>query len=159
MEEQQMYIEMMQRSLKNKIYALDQLIGLSKIQQQMMKDGMEDADEFDKIIEQKNLMLDEIDKADNGFEQMYSKVGEALKHNKEAYREQIEDMQKMIQELTEKGVSLQALEKNNKELLGQMMLSERRKIGDFHQSNRIAGLYHNSMTRQQSGQSYFLNKS
>ena len=118
-----------------------------------------DADSFDVTIDEKQKMLDELAKLDDGFMDMYGKVKEALTSNGSDYAAEIGKAKEYIKRQTDLSVELQALEEKNRTKLAIRLSQGRQKVKDFRASSKTAAAYYKNMTnRHQEGDSYFLDR-
>lgn len=153
------YINVLIDTLQKKKKVLEQIILATEQQKFLMQQDSFDETQFMQMMEQKDNLLKELEKLDNGFEQIYERVGLALKHNKELYKEEIISAQQLIQDIMDMSVSIQALEEQNKQRFPVCMTAKRGKIRNFKTSNRAAANYYRNMPNiHQSGQSYFMDQ-
>ena len=118
-----------------------------------------DADAFDATIDEKQKMLDELAKLDDGFMDVYSKVKETLTSNGSDYSGEIGKAKDYIKRQTDLSVELQALEEKNRTKLAIRLSQGRQKVKDFRTSSKTAAAYYKNMTnRHQEGDSYFLDR-
>ena len=153
------YINVLIDTLQKKKKVLEQIILATEQQKFLMQQDSFDETQFMQMMEQKDNLLKELEKLDNGFEQIYERVGLALKHNKELYKEEIISAQQLIQDIMDMSVSIQALEEQNKQRFPACMKEKRGKIRNFKLGNRAATNYYKNMPNiHQIGQSYFMDQ-
>lgn len=150
------YLSLLEDSLTKKNWILDQILNLTQEQEQLIKKEDMDGDKFDKTIEEKEPLINKVVDLNNGFEKIYDRIKEELISNKDKYYEEIQSLQGLIQELTDKGVRLQALEKKNKINLEAYLRTKRKDIKDFKLSNKTVSNYYKNMANQDG--SYFFDK-
>lgn len=102
------YINIMLQSLQKKLRVLDSIIQINKRQKEELENQSLDPDDFDKTVEEKSELIEQLELLDNGFEKLYEKVREELQVNKEEYKDEILQMQNDIRLLTEKSMEIQA---------------------------------------------------
>ena len=118
-----------------------------------------DVDGFDRIVEKKYELLNEMQELDNGFDSVYKKIGKMLADNKEMYKSEILQMQNLIRTITNIGMELESLEQKNKTKFNTYIRNKRHAINDFKQSNRVATSYYQNMSNQHRvWQSHFLDQ-
>ena len=105
--EKSQYIPIMIQSLKKKNQILDVIIGLNQQQRDELEDPGLDPDDFDLTVEKKAKQIEELEALDVGFQELFERVREELTGNREAYREEIAQMQELIRSLTEKSADIQ----------------------------------------------------
>lgn len=152
------YMDMLVDCLEKKNQILDNLIVLNKKQTALIQDEEFSLSEFDKCVEEKGILIDNILKLDSGFEGLYNKVGKTVADNPSAYKEQLARMQKLITEVTEKSVSIQAEEERNKAMIEKRFSRERNRIKSGRSQSKVAMDYYNSMNKLNHVDSQFWDK-
>lgn len=152
------YMDMLVDCLEKKNQILDNLIVLNKKQTALIQDEEFSLSEFDKCVEEKGILIDNILKLDSGFEGLYNKVGKTVADNPSAYKEQLGRMQKLITEVTEKSVSIQAEEERNKAMIEKRFSRERNRIKSGRSQSKVAMDYYNSMNKLNHIDSQFWDK-
>ena len=152
------YMDMLVECLEKKNQILDSLTVLNKKQTELIQDENFSLGEFDKCVEEKGILIDNILKLDSGFEGLYNKVGKTVAENPSAYKVQLSKMQKLITEITEKSVSLQAEEERNKSLIETRFSREKSRIKSGRSQSRVAMDYYNNMNKLNHIDSQFWDK-
>lgn len=152
------YIRMMLDVLTKKEAHLSKLLEFTTEQETLLKDSKFDETAFMKLVEKKDGILKRIEEFDQGFQSIYNRVGEALKDNKDQYKEQILQMQGLITKVTDIGVKISALEQKNKGLLQQRLQEKKQGIRQFRVGKKTADKYYKNMIKMQTGASYFFDK-
>lgn len=145
--EKNTYIPIMIQSLKKKNQILDVIIQLNQRQRDELENPGLDPDDFDKTVEEKDVQIQKLDTLDTGFQELFEKVREELNDNREAYREEIAQMQKYIRSLMEKSASIQVQEAHNKALMQQKFAAVRRQIKEVRQSQKVVNQYYRNMMK------------
>ena len=109
------YIRMMIDILHKKEVQLTKLLELTNAQEQLLKEDTLEEEAFDEIIAKKEEHLRRIEETDNGFQSIYNRVENEMKNNKDLYKDQILEMQKLITKVTGLGVKLSAMEEKNRD--------------------------------------------
>lgn len=143
--QEQTYIEIMQQSLKKKIEILDKIISLDEQQKEQLENPTSTVDEFDKTVEAKAKLIEQLDQLDSGFEKLYARVQEELAVHKEDHAASIRNMQDCIRQITDKSVEIQAQEARNKELMTKKFSSMRQKAKNVRKNSKIANQYYRNM--------------
>ena len=112
----QTYIDIMIQSLDRKLQVLNQIIEVNIRQGNILEDKEASVEEFDKTVEEKAELIEQMQQLDSGFEKLYARVEEELKSNKEDHAEEIKMMQSRIRSITDKSMEIQAQEARNKDL-------------------------------------------
>ena len=141
------YMDSLEDGLKVKSQILDELYSLSVKQKELLQEDKIDWDEFDRLVDEKSVHVAKVNKLDEGFEIVFAKVKEEVIPNKALYKEQIEKMQLLIKEVTEKSTGLMALEQRNKKLVEDSFDGEKRRLASGRVTNKVASGYYNSMNK------------
>ena len=95
------YLSVLEDSLKKKLQILDELTDYTTQQQELLKVEELDYEAFDRLVDQKEPLIQRIMELDQGFETVYDRIKEQLLGNKEQYAAQIRALQSLIGELTD----------------------------------------------------------
>lgn len=133
------------QSLEKKSLLLDKMIQQNSIQEEILKADDLDMDAFDEAINKQGSYLEELDRLDQGFEAVYDRVRQELIQDKERYRAEIIRMKELIQQITDKIVTLNAGNMRNKVLAENQFKKKRISIGTGASKNKAARNYYNNM--------------
>lgn len=139
------YLSVLEDSLKKKLQILDELTDYTMQQQELLKVEELDYEAFDRLVDQKDPLIQRIIELDQGFETVYDRIKEQLLGNKEQYAAQIKALQSLIGELTDKSVKLQTMEQRNKSAIEQQFRRSREKIRKGRQNKQAALNYYKNM--------------
>lgn len=139
------YLSVLEDSLKKKLQILDELTDYTTQQQELLKVEELDYEAFDRLVDQKDPLIQRIMELDQGFETVYDRIKEQLLGNKEQYAAQIRALQSLIGELTDKSVKLQTMEQRNKFAIEQQFRKSREKIRQGRQNKQAALNYYKNM--------------
>lgn len=139
------YLIILLESLKKKDSVLGEILRISQRQNVILSSVPVDFEEFDRCVDDKDICIEQIVKLDAGFETLYQNVGIELREQKHKYASEIKELQKWIQAVTEKSVSIEALEKRNKALVEETLQKRRREMGDGKRSVKAAMTYYRNM--------------
>lgn len=139
------YLSVLEDSLKKKLQILDELTDYTMQQQELLKVEELDYEAFDRLVDQKDPLIQRIMELDQGFETVYDRIKEQLLGNKEQYAAQIRALQSLIGELTDKSVKLQTMEQRNKSAVEQQFRKSREKIRQGRQNKQAALNYYKNM--------------
>jgi FlgN protein. len=152
------YIHILTDTLVKKCTVLDDLIQITKLQDEYIGETPLVMDKFDQTLAEKESFIDKLNQLDAGFEKIYEHVREELSENPIAHKEQIKNLQELINLVTQKSTSLQSLELKNKHKLEIYFSNRKKDIKNFKVSNRTASNYYKNMTNTYQADSYFLDK-
>lgn len=141
------YIDILLRDLKKKNQVLDTIIFANQEQKELLEDPNLDPDDFDAIVEKKAKLIDELDKLDEGFEQVYQRIKEELQENKAKYAMQIKELQGYIRQLTDKSATIQAQEQRNKEAMQKKFSEVKKQVREVRASQKVVNQYYRNMMK------------
>ncbi|MFG6329453.1 MAG: hypothetical protein K1W06_08300 [Lachnospiraceae bacterium] len=151
------YISVLHGSLRKKLELIKELLELTKEQSMILSKEDIDADHFERVVEKKEIKINEVLDIDKGFQSLFDKVSGIIKDNPQPYRQQILEMQNFIRAITDMGVEIENLEYKNREKFKNLILLKRNSIKDFKVSNKTAVSYYKNMSNQhREWQSYFV---
>lgn len=152
------YVDVLLTSLRKKVSILEQLETVVMDQERALKNKNVDIEELDQLDIKKGELLEELNDADEGFEQVYERVKEEIANQKYQYEAQIKEMQQLIKVITDLTVKLQAQEVRNKQWAEIYFQSKKNEVRIFRKGSKSTVKYTNNMANRQMGQSYFLDK-
>ena len=132
-------------SLEKKIAVLDEICEKDKEQEALLKDEGFSFEAFDKIVEEKSVLIFKLNKLDEGFDSVYAEVKEELNKNLVLYKKEIERMQSLISDITDRSTKIQAEEARNKALLEGIFKNERKKIKEQRSTVNAVNSYTQAM--------------
>lgn len=139
------YLDILEESLHKKIDVLDRIAEYNAGQTEIFSAEQAQLDDFDRYAEEKERLIQELNRLDEGFETLFANIKEELTSNKEQYAEQIGRLQQLITVLTEKSVGVQAQEARNKELVEAYFRKAREEIRTGRKTSKAAYDYYKSM--------------
>lgn len=153
------YVSVLHDSLRDKCNILQEILKLTQRQEQILGKEEMNFDDFDAVMQDKEVLIQRMQDLDQGFQNLFDSIGTVLKENPERYKTQILEMQNYIRTITDCSVKIQALEQKNKEKFTASVAKKRREIRDFKVSNKTAVSYYQNMANQHhEWQSYFVDK-
>lgn len=157
--ENSVYVNMMLDALRRKEKILSELYEITREQEKMLKQEELDEEAFLSTLDRKGVQIDDLNEIDEGFDALFKKVEREVQLHKEAYKDSILEMQKLIRSASEKGMQIQALEAQNSEHLKVFLASQRKKVREFHVNNKMASNYYQNMANiHKPDQSYYFNE-
>lgn len=153
------YISALQESLQKKLEVLSDLLKLTNEQEKILAEREPDMDRFDRIISEKDKLLQNMETLDRGFESLFAKIGSTIRDNKYQYQQQIVEMQNLIRSITDTGLQIEGQEHRNKTAFQNYLTGARREIREFTSNNQAANAYYHNMANQhRAWQSYFVDQ-
>lgn len=157
--ENRVYVDMMVDSLERKKRILSLLLAQTREQESLLRDEEMDPDRFREIVDEKEEQIDELNKLDEGFDRLFQSVEREIQSNRALYKTQIQKMQKLIGEVSEMGIQIQALEHQNSGHFKVYLANQRKNIREFHLNNKTASSYYQNMANVHKPEdSYFFNQ-
>lgn len=141
------YLQILIESLEKKITVLDKVIELDRQQAEISAHQPMDMEAYDKTVDEKGELIDEINRLDEGFSSTFELIGDEVKNNPDKYREQVENLQNLIREAVDKGVTIEAQEKRNRAALENVFRMRRNEIKQMKRSSVAATKYYKAMSR------------
>lgn len=144
---QDTYIEIMIQSLNKKMQVLDAIIEQNRIQKEVLEDAKAPVEEFDKTVEEKTRLIEQMQQLDSGFEKLFERVQEELKGRKEDYADAIRTMQSCIRRITDKSMEIQAQEARNKDLMVRKFAFVKDTAKSVRTNAKVANQYYKNMMK------------
>lgn len=152
------YLELMKDSLIKKDKVLSTVIELTKGQEILLGEAEFDAEAFDELINKKSLLIEEINKLDEGFELTYKRIADKVKENPAVYREGIEKLQELIRLLVDKGVEIETAERRNQVKFDMKVSKSRDKIRNYNLNSSAVTKYYSNMSGNTIENTYFMDQ-
>lgn len=150
------YMSMLIASQEKKLELLERAIELDKEQEEIITGEKPDMGALDANIDAKGALVGELDRLDDGFEALYSKVRDELINNKDAHKEEIRILQELIKKITEKIAEVEAIEARSKVNFESFMKKRRHAIKGNKSSVKAANVYAVNMRKMNKIDSVFL---
>lgn len=141
------YVEIMIQSLNKKLLVLDKIIEANGIQKEILEDDRAGIEEFDKIVEEKAKLIEQMQQLDSGFEKLFDRVKEELQNHKEDYATEIKTMQSCIRQITDKSMEIQAEEARNKDLMVRKFAFVKDTAKSMRTNSKVASQYYKNMMK------------
>ncbi len=141
------YLNVLKDSLVKKEKLLIDLQANSEEQEKLVKESDVDWGEFSRIADEKEVLIDEIMKLDDGFETLFARIKDGLEENKDKYRDIIIEIKSLVKSVTEKSANLQATELRNKTLIETAFSNTRKEIRQSKLGQKAAADYYNKMNK------------
>ena len=151
------YLQMLIEATEKKNRTLDKVLDLSVRQDRLLDDPEMNLDGFRKIADEKGGLIDELNKLDEGFEDVYfDRVRDQLQKDSSGYAVQVTRLKQLIRDVTDKTVQLQTRELRSKKKAEKYFNDQYKKIGDSRKSSKAAYDYYKSMRQTNVIQPQFL---
>lgn len=141
------YLQILIESLEKKNEVLDKISVLNKEQAEISAHQPMDMETYDKTMDEKGELIDEINRLDDGFTSTYERIKDEVQKQPDKYRSQVQVLQELIRTAVEKGVAIEAQEKRNRAALETVFRMKRQEIRKMKVSSSAAATYYKSMSR------------
>ena len=138
---------------------MEKLLCQTREQETLLKDEEIDVETFQNIIDRKGEEIEKLNQMDEGFDTLFRYVEKEITANRMMYKKQILQMQKLINEVSELGIQIQALEHQNSGHFKIYLANQKQSVKKFYTNNRTAANYYQNMANaHKPGSSYFFNE-
>lgn len=141
------YLQILKDSLIKKKDILTKLTELNDEQENIINQPEFDETVFNKNVDDKAELIEQLVKLDEGFNSVFERVKEQLNGNREVYASQIKDMQGLIRKVTDLAAQVEAKENRNKALVQSRFAAMRKEISNVKKSTQMANTYYKSMNK------------
>lgn len=152
------YIRIMIESLEKKRDVLELIIEENKKQETMLHDPNLSPEEFEKNLENKAVLIEQLSVLDEGFESLFGRVKDTLDACREEYAEEIRRMQSLIREITAYTNTIQTQEVRSKEQVTQKFSKVRKQVKGVRNSQKVVKQYYQNMMRDAGDPNFIDNK-
>jgi len=141
------YLQIMTESLEKKLEVLDRISEINKRQLEASMQRPFDAEAYDAIMDEKSILIDELNRLDDGFTSTYERVRGEVQSNPDQYREKVLHMQELVRQAVDKGVSIEAQEQRNKASMEAALTSKRQEIKERRITANAATKYYTAVSK------------
>ena len=141
------YLQILQDSLEKKLILLSEIENKSLEQADMLKNADVDLELVDFNMDEKAKLIEEILSLDDGFESIYEKIRDQLIPHKEQYKDEIKALKAMIEKVTEKSASIQAIEARNKAQMEVVFSGQKKALQSRRNAMSVARDYYQNMNK------------
>lgn len=134
------------QSLEKKIDVLKRIQQYNEEQEKCFAGEEPDLESFDAAMEEKDALIDELLRLDEGFESLYANLKEELDQNRSKYATEIKGLQEQIKVVTALSNNIQIKEARNKKLIEDYFAKRRGGIKSGRQQSRAAYDYYKNMS-------------
>ncbi len=142
------YINIMTESLEKKSGILARIIELNRQQKLLLSDPDLLPEDFEKNVDSKSALVDQLNLLDSGFEKLFERVRDTLNAGKEQYAGEIARMQSLIKEITAQTNTIQAQEARNRKDAELKFANVRSQVKGVRNSQKVVRQYYQNMMKQ-----------
>jgi hypothetical protein len=136
------YLAILIDSLQKKNVLLDEISKLTELQSNVLADKSMDFQTYDAYVNDKDALVRQLEKLDEGFDLVYRHVQKDLPQKKDQYAKEIGVLQDLISQIMDKSMSLQARESRNQQAVIQLFRDEKSKLSGQRRTNNAAMNYY-----------------
>jgi proline dehydrogenase len=152
------YLNILIESLDKKSEILNNILKLTNEQHQVINKEELDLDIFEKIIDKKQKLIEEIELIDSGFQSTYERIKESISNQLDLYKDEVVLIKQKITQVSEIGISIQVIEEKNKQDIENHFKRTKKKVMTFKKNRSSAANYYKNMSNSFKEQSFFLDK-
>ena len=151
-------LQLLIEALEKKERILRQILDKSKIQLNVAEAETLDVERFDKLVDDKASLLEEMVKLDEGFDSTYQRVKDELLTQKDRYKKEIVVLQKLIENGVDLGAQISAAETRTKNKLSVSLARSKKELVQKRVSTKVASDYYKTSNNFKHASSFFLEK-
>ena len=152
------YLELMKESLVKKEKTLIAIFELTKTQEKFLNAEEFDGEAFDDLMSKKSILIEEINKLDEGFDLTYKRVADKIKAEPKVFKDKIEKLQMLIRNLVDKGVEIETTERRNQVKFDMKVSKGKDRIRNYNLNSNAVTKYYNNMSGNIASDTYFVDK-
>lgn len=152
------YVHILEESLQKKIQLLIEIEEKTLEQKEILEQEIVDIDAWECNIEEKGELLEELNLLDTGFQGIYDKIGTELIDHKQTYAASIQNLQSAIKIITEKAMSIQVKENQNKVLAEKQFAKLHQRTRYRKVASNAATKYYQTMSKLQNMEAQFMDR-
>lgn len=152
------YVHILLDTLSSKERVMKDILAITKEQEVIANGDSLDEDGLEATLTRKEVLIEELNKLDFGFDAAYGHIRSEIIKNKDKYRSEIGRMQSIIKGCTDVGVEISTLEQRNKSKLEVAFSVRKKEIKQMKTSNEVASNYYKTMSKTQVVNPYFMDK-
>ncbi len=141
------YLRALITSMDAKAECLQKLQEKTDAQTGILNSEEMDWDAFDALVDEKDVLIDELDRLDDGFQAVFERIKDELLEKKSDHKETIAKLQGQIRAVTEQSTSLMAAEHRNHELASAKFAATKRGIRQSRTTSKVAANYYANMNQ------------
>ncbi len=152
------YLKILEESLMKKIKILDSVQELCDRQSAMLGESPLDMEGFDLCVDEKDVLITELSRLDEGFEALYDNIKQSLQNNRFQYAQQIQKLQGLIQQVMDKSMSIQAQESRNRDAVTAYFKQERQNVAQGRRTSKAMYDYYKNISNVNAMQPQFMDQ-
>lgn len=151
-------LQLLIESLEKKEEILKQILSISKAQYDLATEEEFQPEAFDKLVDDKDALLQDMEKLDEGFDRTYQRIRDELPDKKDMYKDEILSLQKLIKGTVDLGAQIHASEARAKDKVASAILKSRQEFTQRKSNARMVSDYYKTSNNIKFVDSLFLDK-
>lgn len=144
---QEEYLQILIQCLEKKKSVLFQIRKKNEEQRVLLLDDDLAPEDFERNIDEKGQLIDQLELLDDGFDETYDRVRELVRQHPQQYEKEIKTLQELIREITSDSNSIQAEEQRNYRLAQQKFAAVKQQVREVKASHRVVNQYYQTMNK------------
>lgn len=129
-------------ALEKKAVVLDKILKKSELQYGLAVAESFDAEAFDRLVDEKSELLEQMNLIDQGFDSIFQKIKDELLENQGLYKKEIAQMQMLIRRTIDFGSHIFTTEQRTKDILSNVVAGNRKQLRQKKMTaNSVADYY------------------
>lgn len=157
MEKTTNYLQVLSESLDKKLTILSELCDLTEEQKAIAEAEDFDEEAFNRNVNQKAALIEELEKMDRGFQSLYNRIKAQITDRREQFRDEIALLQEKIRRILDQSSALQVAEQRNKKLIEQRFAALHKEARQVKKTREMAANYYKNMNNI-SSEPYFMDQ-
>lgn len=141
------YVQIMTDSLVMKKSVLEKIVAFNEEQKKIVSSDDFDGNLFRENVNKKAQLVEEINRLDAGFDDLFRRVREVLDADKASYSNQIATMKTLIKDVTDLAVKVEADEARNKRLVEKKFAELRKGVQTAKTNVQKTNAYYQNMNK------------
>lgn len=151
-------LQLMSEALEKKKEILSAILEKSEKQRSLTLAEKFDAQEFDRLVDEKSDLLKQMEEMDQGFDALYQRIRSELQPDMKEYRDEIARLQTLIRETMDIGAQICACENRTKDSMQNALANSRKELVKRRVSSRSVMDYYKSSSQLAYTEPYFMDQ-
>lgn len=151
-------LQLMSEALEKKKEILSAILEKSEKQRSLTLAEKFDAQEFDRLVDEKSDLLKQMEEMDQGFDALYQRIRSELQTDMKEYRDEIARLQTLIRETMDIGAQICACENRTKDSMQNALANSRKELVKRRVSSRSVMDYYKSSSQLAYTEPYFMDQ-
>ena len=143
-------------TLQKKEEVLKEILSKSKEQLDIVKADEFDEEAFDERFNDKDVLIDELNRLDEGFDGVYNRIRSELKENLDDYKPQVASLQQLIRVTMDLGSEIHQTENKVKDALPNALSQKKRSLYDKRMTATGVANYYRASKMMDMQDPYFM---